>query len=54
MYVHVLINFYIQLFMSSTQLNPYQATIHFDLVYSKWMELDTKHVLFLIVPADTI
>ena len=55
MYVHILINFYIQLSMlSSTQPNIYQAIIHFGLGYRKWMELDTNHVLFLIVPADSI
>ena len=55
MYVHVIINFYIQMFMlSSTQLNPYQAIIHFGLGYGKWMDVDTSHVLFLIVTADTI
>ena len=53
MYVHVLINFHIQLFMlSSTQINLYQAIIHFGLGYGKWMKLDTNHVLFLIVPAN--
>ena len=40
--------------LSSTQLNPYQAIIHFGLGYGKWMDVDTSHVLFLIVTADTI